>query len=99
MVLEVFSPPLGLIRLDKPLVKDLIAREDLATMLLYVKHVFLIQLEIVLRVVVQVAGLPDYLGRHLVCNELLPSAEDRQRGESGKALSLDELDQVKLSCY
>lgn len=65
-------------------------------MLLDVEHIFLIKLEIVLSVIVQVTGLSDYHSRHLVSDKLLSSAEHRECSESGQTLSLDKFDQIEF---
>ena len=67
-------------------------------MLLDVEHIFLIKLEIVLSVIVQVTGLSDYHSSHLVSDKLLPSTKNRECRESGQTLSLNEFDQIEFFC-
>ena len=67
--------------MDQSLGKNVIAAEDRATVLLDVEHVLLVQLKVILRVVAQVARLPDDLRGHLVRHKLLPCVEGHKRCE------------------
>lgn len=75
IVLEVVSPALALIGLDQSTIEQLTALEDLMAVLLDIQHVLLVKLEIILRVVVQIARLPYQARGHLVCDELLPTVK------------------------
>ena len=83
--------------MDKSLGEDVFAVEDRAAVLLDIEHILMIQLEVILRVVAQIARLPDDLGGHLVCHELLSCVQGHKRGEGRQSLPLYKFDQVELT--
>ena len=99
VVLKIFTPALYLVSVDKALGEDVFAVKDCATVLLNIEHIFMIQLEVILSVVAQIARFPDDLCGHLVSHEFLSCIQGHKRGEGRQSLPLYKFDQIELTSH